>query len=87
MTRLFFAMALWLGGCGGQSDDPTIDRPSPDGDADGEAQACVLEAVRPCNHHEEGVRGADAGAVHGIELRLVGEASLPRQAESCGRES
>jgi len=45
----------------------------------------MTEAVRTRDHQEQRVGRADTLAMDGVELRLVGEASLPRQARSGGR--
>ena len=49
-------------------------------DADGEAEAGVAQVVGPCDHHEQRIGRTRPCAVHGIELRLVGQAALARQA-------
>jgi hypothetical protein len=45
----------------------------------------MTEGIRSRDHQEQRVGGADPLAVDGVELRLVGEAALPRQARSGGR--
>ena len=51
---------------------------------DREAESRMTQAVWPGNHHEERVGSAQALAMDGVEVRLVGEASLPRQSVRSG---
>lgn len=53
--------------------------------ADREAESRMTEGVRTRDHQEQRVGRADPLAMDGVELRLVGEAALPRQAGSSGR--